>query len=459
MLQFPYAVNPNNSQAVDGTVSNKFTCIISGTICTAYQIEILNNNTNTKVYSGGKTSILAYNLQEIEMDVPANSFTNGNDLIWKMRLWSNKPDMLIVSGNTLKDSTTTEIKVREYTQIKVGHIIEISGERREIRGYSAGTITVDALSSQPAEGTQFKIYSDFIDTPYYFFKSRSKPVVEITNYMEKITDRKYKFTGSYTQAENVSVQYFVFNLCSGDEIIDTTGEVFSANFEYEFDGFANGQNYDIEFICMSQDSVEVSSGKKNFIVEYQAPNIESAPGVEVIREKDAVKISWNAGNQSIPKTEGKYEIVKNFPFEGTNSVAIEDGGYIEYDTIEFDPLSIDENNFTVLVSVNLNDDFSGEIISLEGGSKECMVYLDGNTFYYKNGNSTTEIGRIFEFNEFLLQPSPIPEDGYGYFWDDSKKWNDLYFFVEPSSKISDNQYKITIKPDLASIERLSYNGI
>lgn len=454
MLQFPYAVNPNNSQAVDGTVDNKFTCIISGTICTAYQIEILNNNTNEKIYGGEKTSIIAYNLQEIEMNVPANSFTNGNDLIWKMRLWTNRPDMLVVSGNTLKSSTTTEIKVREYTQVKVGHIIEIGGESREIKGYSAGTITVDALSKQPAEGTQFKIYSDFIDTPYYFFKSRSKPVVEITNYTEKITDRKYKFTGSYTQAENVSVQYFVFNLYSGDEIIDTTGEVFSANFEYEFDGFSNGQNYDIEFICMSQDSVEVSSGKKNFSAEYQTPNIESAPDIKVLCDKDAVSVSWNAGNQSIPKTEGNYEIIKNFPFSGTNSVAIESGGYIEYDTIEFDPLSIDEDNFTVLVSVNLNDDFFGNIIELGGGSKDCIVYLEGNTFYYKNGDSILEIGSIFESNDFLLQPSPSPKKDYGYFWYDDRSWNDSYYYVESISKVSEKQYKITIKPNSASIERL-----
>lgn len=453
-LQFPYAVNPNNSQAVDGTVDNKFTCIISGTICTAYQISILNNNTNTAVYNGSKTSIVAYNLQEIEMNVPANSFDNGNDLIWKVRLWTNRPDMLIVSGNTLSGSTTTNIKVREYTQVKVGHTIEIGGESREIKNYSAGTITVDALSKQPTEGTQFKIYSDFVDTPYYFFKSRSMPVVEITNYTESITDRKYKFLGSYEQAENVSVQYFVFNLYSGGELIDTTGEVFSANFEYEFDGFANEQTYQIEFTCMSQDSVEVTSGKKEFSVQYQAPNIESAPDIKVLCDKDAVSINWNAGNQSIPKTDGEYKIIQNFPFTGTNSVEIENGGYIEYDTIEFDPLQIDEDNFTVLVSVNLNDDFFGNIVELGGGSKECRVYLEGNTFYYKNGDSITEIGNVFEFNDFLLQSSPSAQKDYGYFWDDSKSWNDSYFYVESVAKISEKQYKITIKPTSASIERL-----
>ena len=43
MLQFPYAVYPNG-QALDGGVKNNFFCTISGTICTAYQVNIYNNN-------------------------------------------------------------------------------------------------------------------------------------------------------------------------------------------------------------------------------------------------------------------------------------------------------------------------------------------------------------------------------------------------------------------------------
>ena len=107
-----------------------------------------------------------------------------------------------------------------------------------------------------------------------------------------------------------------------------------------------------------------------------------------------------------------------------------------------------------MLSTNFNDDFFGDIIELGGGSKECKVYLEGNEFYYKNGDSTTNIGTVFEFNEFLLRPSSSPEKGYGYFWYDDRSWNDNYYYVESISKISENQYKITIKPDSATIERL-----
>lgn len=454
MLQFPYAVNPNNSQAVDGTKDNDFTCIISGTICTAYQVSILNNNTNTEVYNSQKQLITAYNLQEIKMRIPANSFQNGNDLIWKMRLWSNKPDMPVVSGSTLDGSSTTQIKVRNYSQVKVGHYIVINGETRVINGYSDGTITVDALSSSPQTNTSFKIISDFIDTPYYFFKSRTAPEISITNFQSSITDRKYQFLGSYRQNENIAVQYYIFNLYSGDSLIDTTGQIFSADFRYEFDGFASGQEYGIEFICMNQDFVEVTTGIKKFSVSYQAPNIDSAPTIEVLCDKDAVSVSWNAGNQSIPETIGDYRIIENFPFIGTNSVELDSGAQITYKEISEVPIYIDETNFTVLMSTNFDDAFSGKIISLSGDSAEYYVSLEGNTFYYGKGQEKTEIGYAYDRIEFLLQPEISAEQDVGYFWMDEKTWNDGYYFVEASTKISQNQYKITINPDSASVERV-----
>lgn len=452
MLQFPYAVNPNNSQAIDGSLNNVFSCIISGTICTAYQAKILDNNTNNVLYDSTKKSVLIYNMQELDINIPKNSFTNGKDLIWTLRLWSDKPDMPIVSGATLEGSTTTKIKVRDYTQIKVGHTITIGLETRTISAYETGTITVsNAFTTAPAKGVAFRIVSDFIDTPYYFFKSRTTPVIAITNFISKITDREYDFTASYTQAENVSIKYHVFNLYNGNTLVDTTGQVFSADFNYGFDGFMSGEIYDIEFICVSQDSVEVTTGRKSFSVEYQAPNIDTPPTAETLRDKDAVKLTWYADKQSIPETTGSWEIVENFPFDGTNSVKIHEDSTITYNKLMNDPLYIDENNFTVLLSTNLPNTFEGKIVELDGDSGEFYVSLEGINFYsYKDGVKT-KIGSIYENVVFLLQPG-YPQDGVGYLWiDEGNVWNDNYIWNESKVLLSTKQYKITMNPDGATI--------
>ena len=59
MLQFPYGVYPSG-QALDGEIDNKFYCTISGTICTAYQIKIYDNNTKDIVYTGTKTDTIGF---------------------------------------------------------------------------------------------------------------------------------------------------------------------------------------------------------------------------------------------------------------------------------------------------------------------------------------------------------------------------------------------------------------
>ena len=60
MLQFPYGVYPDN-QAIDGELENTFFCVISGTVCTAYQINIYENSTNKLLYTGEKTEVSKYN--------------------------------------------------------------------------------------------------------------------------------------------------------------------------------------------------------------------------------------------------------------------------------------------------------------------------------------------------------------------------------------------------------------
>lgn len=405
MLQFPYGVYPNNGKTLDGSKENIFSCIISGTMCTAYQITIMDNNSQTQVYEGTKTSVSLYNMDELNMTVPANSFANGKDLIWKMKLWTDKAD------------------IPSFVRDEEG-------------------------------GTATRTMVDYIETPYYFFKSRSTPIVSITNFSAEITDKKFTFLGSFSQAQNVSIQYYTFNLYNGQDLIDTTGKIFSSNLTYSFDGFISGQNYDIELICVDQNNVEVSTGKKNFSVNYQAPILGIRPDIEVEKDIDAITISWSADKQSIPKSFGEYSILKNMPFYGTNSVSLKKNSYIYYDTVSGEELSIDSSNFTVLMSTNINDNFVGKIVELSGNDGSLyIVGFDGTYFYYKiNEAEPVNILSPYTSTLFLLKESA--SEGIGYTWKDNYTWDDSLFWTEPITKISDNQYKITIKPNQAIVKKV-----
>lgn len=454
MLQFPYAVYPNG-QALDGSVKNIFFCTISGTICTAYQVNIYNNNTNDVVYSGTKTNVVKYNQEILQMEVPANSFSNGNDLIWSARLYTNTYDIKVASNTVIGSLTATKISIPLYSEnrVKAGQKIIIDGTEYIITDYEInnnamiGTVTLNAEIGN-VDGKEFKIYSNFIDMPMYFFKARTTPIAKIQNFPTTINSREYSFIGTYSQSEGVAIQYYTFNLYDKDgEVIDTTGKIYSANINYKYDGFINGSSYMIELICNNQDNIEVSTNKILFNISYSQPNIDVGIGYQVLENKDAIRLIIEPDKTSIPTFDGKYKIIENFPFIGTNSAQIKNG-IIKYDNVSQEPLLIDKSSFSVFMSTRLENGFSGKIIELNG-DEDRYIELVGYTFYDNNGETKTKILDIYTTNKFVLQTSV--EDDVGYIWDNTATWDNTKIWCFPLNNLSSKQFKINILPTSTTI--------
>lgn len=456
MLQFPYAVYPNG-QALDGSVKNNFFCTISGTICTAYQVNIYNNNTNDVVYSGTKTNVTKYNQEVLQMEVPANSFSNGNDLIWSARLYTSSYDIKVASNTVTGSLTASKIAIPLYSEnrVKAGQKIIIDGTEYTIVSYTAddtamiGTVTLSAEPTSDVTGKEFKIYSDFIDMPMYFFKARTTPTVTIQSFPSTINSREYSFVGTYSQNEGVAIQYYIFNLYDKDgELIDTTGKIYSADIKYKYDGFTNGLDYMIELICNNQDNIEVSTSKISFSVSYSQPNIDVGIGYQVLEDKDAIRLIIEPDKTSIPTFNGTYKIIENFPFVGTNSAQIKNG-IVTYDNVSQEPISIDESLFSVFISTRLDDGFYGKIIELSGDDGDRYVELIGYTFYDNNGETKTKILDIYTTNKFVLQTSA--ENNVGYVWDNTATWDNTKIWCFPLNNLSSKQFKINILPTSTTI--------
>lgn len=456
MLQFPYAVYPEG-QALDGEIDNNFSCTISGTVCAAYQIYIYNNSTNKIVYTGEKTSTLKYNEDVLKMSVPANSFSNGEDLIWKMRLWTNNPDMQIASNKVLSYMASNQIAIEPYSEsrIKAGHKIKIRNNIYNISEYilsemgDFGLITIDTEFDIVEEGDQFKIYSDFIDTPTYYFKSRTLPEISISNLENTVSSRNYSFIGSYFQNENTPLQYYIFNLYDNlGELIDTTDKVYSSNIVYNFDGFTNEESYGIELICGNQDNIEISTGIKKFVASYFQPNVDLGIGCEVLEDKDAIRLILQPDKTSIPEFNGEYEIVQNSPFNGTNSAKIT-GSSLVYNNISQEPIEINESSFSVFLSTKLNNDFEGKIIELSGDNLKRYIEFIGYTFYDNKNGVQTKLADAYSQNKFVIQSEQ--ESDTGYVWDNSKSWDNSKYWWIPKEKLNSKQFKITILPNSSEI--------
>lgn len=456
MLQFPYAVYPDG-QALDGEVDNIFSCMISGTICTAYQITIYNRDNNSIVYQGKVNNVNKYNQEELEMDIPANSFTNGKDLIWGARLWTDVADMKIASNKIISVEDDITIKIEPYSgsRIKGGQKIYINNKYYTVSGYDLspdGTFgylfTLETLSNVNA-GDLFTIYSDFIDTPKYFFKARNSPQISITDMPSNISSRRYNFIGNYSQIQNVPIQYYIFNLYDSlYNLIDTTGKIYSSNIKYTFDGFTNGETYYLELICNNQDNVEIITDKHKFSVSYVQPNMDLSIGSIVLEDKDAVRLILEPDKTSVPKFNGQYSIIENFPFVGTNSASISKDNLI-YDNISEVPLNINDESYTLFMSTRLNNGFQGKIIELSGDNNSRYIELKNYTFYDNNNGIETKINSLFDSDKFVLQDNV--EDNVGYIWDDSATWNNSKYWWFPTRNLENKQLKITILPNSSNI--------
>ena len=458
MLQFPYGVYPEG-QAIDGELDNTFFCTISGTICTAYQISIYENSTNKLLYTGNKIDVTKYNQEVLNMNVQAYAFENGNNLMWSARLWTDAADMFVASNQILEVNTEYNISIPVYStsRIKAGQKIIIGNNEYIIRSYSideytnSGTIGIefDKAFENVSKGDTFKIYSDFIDTPYYFFKSRTIPEISIVDMPTEINARNYNFTGSYFQLENTPIQYYTFNLYNEDlELIDTTDKVYSANIVYNFDGFTNNRTYYIELLCNNQDLVEISTGKREFLVNYFEPNVDVTLDYEILEDKDAIRVILKPDKTSIPEFNGEYSIESNFPFEGTNSVDIKTGTIV-YDNISEEELSIDENSYTVFMSTRLNNGFEGKIVELSNDTDNRSIELQGYSFYDNKNGVINKISNIYTTDKFVLQSEQ--ESDVGYVWDNSAVWDNSKYWWFPKENLDSKQFKITILPTSSTV--------
>lgn len=176
----------------------------------------------------------------------------------------------------------------QATRLVGGAYMEIGEERRLIETYNfnTGKVTLNsAFTTYPTEGTTYKIFTNYLLTPYYFVKCRELPTSTLT-----VTERNHglycKLT--YNQANNVGLKCYKIKLykknSDGGNYIDGTIEVRdpdnSAIYEIALDSPLPaetdiiGRNIHIERVVGSTPSGEhVENNYYNFeITSYDAVN-------------------------------------------------------------------------------------------------------------------------------------------------------------------------------------------
>lgn len=304
MIYQPRNVQPSGV-SIDGLLDNTFTMEIqTNSYVSAYQLLIVDFD-NNEIYTGSKTTLANYAYNGDILEIPVNASTvalsNGANYKWRVRLYQPTADMLITYGLVQATSTTTTIYLQPNINIKVGMAITINGQTKTISSYNSDTgvaVVSNAFSSAPAVGTQYKIYSDFIETvPDYIVYARQTPAVAISNVPSSLTLKYHTFQGTYTQSDNVPIVYHKFDLYTKNDdgtisLVASSDKVYSANLSYTYDSFRTGNKYLIQMTVENDMGVITTTDMYEFNVSYDIVEYLQQPLASFDDKNNAVKVSW-----------------------------------------------------------------------------------------------------------------------------------------------------------------------
>lgn len=304
MIYQPRNVQPSGV-SIDGLLDNTFTMEIqTNSYVSAYQLLIVDFD-NNEIYTGSKTTLANYAYNGDILEIPVNASTvalsNGANYKWRVRLYQPTADMLITYGLVQATSTTTTIYLQPNINIKAGMAITINGQTKTISSYNSDTgvaVVSNAFSSAPAVGTQYKIYSDFIETvPDYIVYARQTPAVAISNVPSSLTLKYHTFQGTYTQSDNVPIVYHKFDLYTKNDdgtisLVTSSDKVYSANLSYTYDSFRAGNEYLIQMTVENDMGIISTTDMYEFNVSYDIVEYLQQPLASFDDKNNAVKVSW-----------------------------------------------------------------------------------------------------------------------------------------------------------------------
>ena len=215
---------------------------------------------------------------------------------------NGEPNNVIYTGSCV-NSTISSVCMRPNIYAQTHQVIKINGTQRTIATFDSDTWVANVvpnLDSIPTWGTEYEVYSDFIDSnPEVPFFARSNAIITITNISEDqvINNKSYDFIGSYTQIENAEMKYYkwklwVINESNNAELIKETEDIYSANIHFNFNEFRNGIHYRIQLFVEDEYDRYFASTPVNFSIAYANPEVDVKPMATFLPDKTAINVLW-----------------------------------------------------------------------------------------------------------------------------------------------------------------------
>lgn len=319
---FTVVSNLVSSDIISFDTSSEIASLISSSTQSSYYLpttKITNSsfgtitlNSNTYTVGSGGLSAGKYHFKASGVDYWFNTLSDlvsGDTIVFNpstLTITQNHSGISIslnyVSSTQLTATqsvnTTTQVYLQRNINIKAQMTLEINNETKTISSYDSTTglaVVSSAYTNIPTSSDTYNVYSDFIETmPENLLYVRATPVITITGASVTLTSKSASFTGGYAQSDNVPLVYYLWNLYSidgnGETLIKSSRKTYSANIEFEYDGFKNGETYALELICENEFGI-IANTKSIFTVSYDEVTYDEQPVAEQTDEQ-GIRVSW-----------------------------------------------------------------------------------------------------------------------------------------------------------------------
>lgn len=286
MLQYPINVYPDkvtfDSQSQDADTGIHF--VFKGDILNAVYIKVYDYETQelviNTVVAEPDLSPLAYNNDQVDINGILSSLNNNHysyvlqmmfcQVYKRSSTYYGNFDRFVSRGEITADytanSTTLQIEdginvIYEWNKVGdicsanyidvpvrlvsdevmvAGIVIEADGKRASIRSYNkaTGEVTLDVpFHVNLAKGTSYVLYSSYLITEQYFFKTIISPILEDAQLTTTADGLNY--SAFYWQANRNMLKYYTLDLykyCGNDWYypIKQTDKIYSQNIDYTF---------------------------------------------------------------------------------------------------------------------------------------------------------------------------------------------------------------------------------
>lgn len=428
----PISGFPNNN-TIDVITGSTFYTVIQGasSIVVGYACTIYNADTFERIWTTDKIELPEplTSGDTLEVDVPPGvGMENDKSYYWILRMYQKTTDMFVTSSTVQKDSTETSIRIRAQSNVKSGMEIRISGSQRKVTNYDISTGVADIdypFPYIPETGTRIEIYSDYVDSIGFPFKTRQTPIVKITTSENTGKSRTGVFYGKFDETLVVQIQWYkVIIYDSALNIYHDSGKIFSSAMEYEYTNLGNHQTYYIQFVVQTVDDIFIESEMKEVQVAYSSFDLDTGilasancdSTISIIWKEDRLSNGIATGNYSfiymgietllgmtadgvaLPQryyswldTIDSVDTIWDDNLIWTESLAKTEpskrlqvsSGYVYYSEANGQPLSIDFNNFTLMTDVFIPAGQTGRIVTIKGtDGSEILLKCENNNLIY-----------------------------------------------------------------------------